>query len=172
MRVVTFDAGLCNMGVCIFNSDTNQIEYLRNINLFAQAKSMPSFPIMAERINTILNEIQLLLNECDVLVMEKQVRVNQKACRVAVHIMSWFTITLPHVKVIEMHAKQKTKHQKIKPGRKYYKDRKIACEQEALSFLIDSKCNSYALSIFLNEPKKDDVADAICMALVYTLQNK
>lgn len=170
MIVATFDAGLCNMGLCIMDTVTNHVIALENIKLFERAVPAPSFHTMAQRINQVLEELFPLLCKCDTVVMEKQVRVNQKASRVTVHIMSWFSIVFPHIKISEMHARHKTEKLGLTTvrGRKYhaYKLRKQACVDEALVFLTETD-NTEALAMFLNEPKKDDISDALCMGICF-----
>lgn len=170
MRIVSFDIGLKNMGVCVLDMCTRKVEWIDVLSVIDAGCKVPAFSQIARKCNAVLEQHLPLLQTCDVVLVEKQVRANPKAVRLAGHVISYASLCLPAASVHEFHARHKTQALGLKANT--YRERKKACVDKALLFLADDALNLDALAHFLVCSKRDDMADALCMALAFSCRKR
>ena len=164
MIISAFDLGVRNFAFIIASVSRNSdvITILEWENFDVNAASW--FEIL-QNVNTILFDYSELFSISDTCLVEKQMtRLNMKASKLSYHVMSFFNIVWPHVKVIEYSAANKTHaftSQKMdKKARKQY------CIDKTVSTFITNK-DYDNLSLLLMDKKLDDKCDTYQMVCSY-----
>lgn len=164
--IAAFDLGVVNFAFIIVDvSIINKpvVILWENINV----NDRNWFNIL-QNVNTVLFEYSDLFSLCDTCLVEKQMtRLNMKASKLSYHVMSFFNIIWPYIKVIEYSAANKTHtftHTKMdKKARKQY------CIDKTLDDLI--RINDLdSLSILLCHKKMDDLSDVYQMVQTYLIK--
>lgn len=163
MIICSFDLGIRNFAfivVYITPSFHANILLWENIDIHAEKW----FDILSN-INKLLFDYEFLFSSCDVCLVEKQMKkLNVKATKLSYHVMSFFNIVWPHVKVIEYSASHKTRtftHQKMTK-----KERKLHCINHTIEILV-SKRDYDNLAHLLCCKKMDDKCDTYQMINSY-----
>lgn len=164
--IAAFDLGVNNFAFIIV--DTTKIQYpkiilWKNVNV----NDTNWFNVL-QNVNTLLFEYAYLFSLCDVCLVEKQMtRLNIKASKLSYHIISFFNIIWPYIKVIEYSAANKTHTFTSKKMDK--KARKIYCIDKTLDDLIRLKDYTH-LAFILCSKKMDDLADVFQMVQTYLIR--
>lgn len=95
-------------------------------------------------------------------------RLNMKASKLSYHVMSFFNIIWPHVKVIEYSAANKTHC--FTNTKMNKKDRKQFCINKTVETFIENK-DFDNLSLLLMDKKLDDKCDTYQMVCSYLEKN-
>lgn len=164
MIISAFDLGTRNFAFIIASmSNENYITILEWENFDVNATSW--FEIL-QNVNTILFNYSELFSISDTCLVEKQMtRLNMKASKLSYHVMSFFNIVWPHVKVIEYSAANKTHAFTNKKMDK--KARKQYCIDKTVdTFIINKDYDN--LSLLLMDRKLDDKCDTYQMVCSYT----
>ena len=164
--IAAFDLGVNNFAfiiVDVTNILKPSIMLWENINV----NDTNWFNVL-QNVNTVLFEHASLFALCKVCLVEKQMtRLNMKASKLSYHVMSFFNIIWPYIKVIEYSAAHKTHtftSQKMdKKARKKY------CIDKTLDDFI--KLNDYkSLGLMMSCKKMDDLADVYQMVQTYLIR--
>lgn len=163
MIISAFDLGVRNFAFIIASvSNDNTINILEWENYDINANNW--FEIL-QNVNSILFNYSELFSICHVCLVEKQMtRLNMKASKLSYHVMSFFNIVWPHVKVIEYSAANKTHtftNQKMSK-----KERKKYCIDKTINSFINNK-DYTNLSLLLMDKKLDDKCDTYQMVCSY-----
>lgn len=166
MIIATFDVGLVNAAVCVFDTCTSTIQMLRRFSVLESGQRVPNLTMRMLQTTEVLESLRDDLMDCEAVYVERQLGINRRALLMAMHVLSWASSRLPNCRVVsEMHAGDKTR--KLGLGVfGAWKERKKACEGVALDFLLATQDkHADILAEFLCEPKRDDLGDVVCMAL-------
>ncbi len=159
MIISSFDLGVKNFAFLIaYINEHKQIKILEWENVDISGETWYD---VLQNVNTLLFQYTSLLSICDICLVEKQMtRLNMKASKLSYHVMSFFNIIWPHVKVIEYSASHKTHtftHNKMTK-----KERKQYCITKTIDTLILKK-DYENLSELLCNKKMDDKCDTYQM---------
>lgn len=163
MIISSFDLGTKNFAYLIARvSNHKDIEILKWENVDISDKNW--FTIL-QNVNIILFNEAELLGLSKVCLVEKQMsRLNVKATKLSYHVMSFFNIIWPYIKVIEYSAANKTRTFTNRKMDK--KERKKYCVDKTIETLA-SKGDYNNLGLLLCEKKKDDKCDVYQMVESY-----
>jgi hypothetical protein len=163
MIISAFDLGVKNFAFIIVSiSNTNDINILKWENVDISANTW--FEIL-QNVNSLLFDYSELLSISNICLVEKQMtRLNMKATKLSYHVMSFFNIVWPHVKVIEYSAANKT-HTFTKQ-KMCKKERKKYCIDKTVDTFIANK-DYTNLSLLLIDKKIDDKCDTYQMVCSY-----
>lgn len=163
MIISSFDLGTKNFAFLIARIDNDKrINILEWENVDVSANTW--FEIL-QNVNNLLHNYGDLLSISDVCLVEKQMtRLNMKATKLSYHVMSFFNIIWPHVKVIEYSAANKTRTFTFTKMTK--KQRKQYCIDKTVDILIE-KNEHDNLAILLCHKKMDDICDTYQMVNSY-----
>lgn len=162
MWVVSFDLGVRNFAYTVAEIKNNSTHIIQWEN---QDISGTTWTDVLHNVNTILFENQHLFSICDICLVEKQMtRLNMKATKLSYHVMSFFNIIWPHVKVKEYSANHKT--HTYTHLRMDKKERKKYCIDKTLLDLIQDK-DYINLGLLLCHKKMDDICDTYQMIKSY-----
>ena len=163
MIILSFDVGIKNLAYCILDSETKDI---LDWNIIDCTSSNLILKLITE-----LDSLNHLL-ESDLILIEKQPSFNPKMRIMSTAIFVYFTLRINHeknkkIKILYYSAKHKLKLCEVKLQKpcktKYANNKKIAIEQTKILL----KNNYSFLNFFLNNKKKDDLADCYLQALSY-----
>ena len=164
MIISAFDLGIKNFAFLIAHVSLRdkRIKILEWENIDISADSW--FEIL-QNVNNVLYDYAYLLSTCDVCLVEKQMtRLNMKATKLSYHVMSFFNIIWPHIKVIEYSAANKTHtftHKKMDK-----KQRKQYCINHTIDILLEQKDYTNLAELLCNK-KIDDKCDTYQMVHSY-----
>lgn len=167
MIVSAFDLGIKNFAFLIADVSLcdKRIKILEWENIDISADTW--FEIL-QNVNTVLHDYSYLLSICEVCLVEKQMtRLNMKATKLSYHVMSFFNIIWPHVKVIEYSAANKTHTFTRKKMDK--KQRKQHCIDHTVDILLEQKDYENLAELLCNK-KMDDKCDTYQMIHSYLLR--
>ena len=161
--ILSFDVGIRNLAYCLIDNSDNDWNIL-DWNIIDCTSSNSILTLIKE-----LDALPHLLNSTTVLI-EKQPSFNPKMRIISGCIYTYFTLRIAHelnrnVKLIFYSAKHKLKHinvEQIKAKTKYSRNKKTAIEET--KFILKE---SDWLNFFLNNKKKDDLADSLLQGLSY-----
>lgn len=170
-RIAAFDLGVRNFAFIVADLKSNaiapefpfSIELWNNVSVAAPCGTPKSkeWDDVLHNVNTTLFAYSNIFSTCDICLVERQMtKLNVKATKLSYHVMSFFSIVWPHVKVIEYSASRKThaftRHKMTKRERKQY------CIDKTTDELLAST-DTASLGLFLSSKKKDDLADVFQM---------
>jgi hypothetical protein len=163
MIISSFDLGTKNFAFLIaYINDYKEIKILEWENIDVSDDKW--FNVL-QNVNDVLYDYSALLSICDVCLVEKQMtRLNMKASKLSYHVMSFFNIIWPHVKVIEYSAAHKTHtftHKKM-----IKKERKMYCVNKTIDTLLFKKDYDNLAELLCNK-KMDDKCDTYQMVDSY-----
>lgn len=164
MIISAFDLGIKNFAFLIahvsYSNRTIKILEWENIDISADTW----FEIL-QNVNSVLFDYSYLLSISDICLVEKQMtRLNMKATKLSYHVMSFFNIIWPHIKVIEYSAANKTHTFTHKRMNK--KERKQYCIDRTIDILLDAKDYENLAELLCNK-KMDDKCDTYQMIHSY-----
>lgn len=164
MIISAFDLGIKNFAFLIaqvsYRDKTIKILEWENIDISADTW----FEIL-QNVNSVLFDYSYLLSISDICLVEKQMtRLNMKATKLSYHVMSFFNIIWPHIKVIEYSAANKTHTFTHKRMNK--KERKQYCIDRTIDILLDEKDYENLAELLCNK-KMDDKCDTYQMIHSY-----
>jgi hypothetical protein len=164
MIISAFDLGIKNFAFLIAHVSLcdKRIKILEWENIDISANTW--FEIL-QNVNTVLYDYSHLLSTCDICLVEKQMtRLNMKATKLSYHVMSFFNIIWPHIKVIEYSAANKTHTFTRKKMDK--KQRKQHCIDHTVDILLEQKDYENLAELLCNK-KMDDKCDTYQMIHSY-----
>lgn len=137
-------------------------DFARDINV--KKLKVNDFISILSVVNNYFDSIVTLISKCDFVIIERQLKTNPYAQRLEQHIVSWFTIKVPSLKVIIYPASHKTSilgaPKKIKgKGRKPL--RKKWCVEECKK-ILEKRKDEKTLTALSRTKKKDDLSDTVC----------
>lgn len=164
--IAAFDLGVNNFAFIIV--DVTKIQYPKIVLWDNVCVNDTNWFNVLQNVNTLLLEHAEFFSLCTVCLVEKQMtRLNMKASKLSYHVMSFFNIIWPWIKVIEYSAANKTHTFTNKKMDK--KARKNYCIDKTLDDLI--KLRDYkSLGLMLSCKKMDDLADVFQMVQTYLIR--
>lgn len=154
MNILTIDVGYKSLAYSIWiNGELNKFDIVDILRNHSYKQS-----IITKNLDKFLYSLGGNFKN---VVIESQFRSNIKAIRLESQIEMWFRVKYPETIVIHFPAKKKYIECDLNIYNSKYKRKKWAIEY------VKKILNKEQTQIFLNLDKKDDVADAIIIGLVY-----
>jgi len=166
MRILSFDVGIKNLAYCIFDSQSQKVQYWNIIDITAKKNDNAC----AHMVNLLDKYSELL--ECDLVLIEKQPSRNNKMRIVEGLLNAYFVIKgitnkeSSIEKVIVYSAKHKLGKDTFR-GKSNYSQRKKLGVFRTEAFLKQYPQTDEFHYMFLNSKKKDDLADSLLQSLSY-----
>lgn len=151
----SFDMGIKNTAMCLESGGV-----ITHAEIFdcTTPKLSPS-----QALSLHLDKHKSKLGSCSVVLIEQQMNTNVAALKLAQHVRSYMEILFPHVKVVDISSRLKTKGA---PKGMTYSQRKKWCVEKATKILEDQG----SPGLISKFAKKDDIADTICQLQAYKLK--
>lgn len=162
MWITSFDLGVKNFAFIITEVRDNKVNIIKWENHDISGNTWTD---VLQNVNEILYENQDFFSICNICLVEKQMtKLNMKATKLSYHVMSFFNIIWPYIKVKEYSANHKTHvytHQRMNK-----KERKQYCVDKTFIDLINDK-DYKNLGLLLCHKKMDDMCDTYQMVKSY-----
>jgi len=189
VQLVAFDIGKKNFAFVIYSCDESstciedfykkgRVVFYKNIDLTYDCKQSRYLdPKLYNNMYTELDKYINYWNNCDIILIEQQMsfgrnRYNTMALKLGQHCYSYFVFkymnSITPKKIIEFPAYHKT--QVLNAPKKMTKPQRKNWSVEWAFHLLHMSDDHYFLHFFLEESKKDDIADCLLMCVAYILK--
>lgn len=168
-RIASFDIGEKNFAYVVCTKTETALKIERLINHNVMMKKKQTIPESCTFLSLILKQ-EHLFQTCTKILVEQQLLKNIRTQRLAQHVWSWFTITLPDVDIVMVPSSLKTqfflgKNKLTSTTRKQWAIEKVWVFFTDPESKVDVDVST--LEYFKSLEKKDDVSDALLQTIAY-----
>ena len=163
--LICIDVGVKNLGLCILNLHTKQIEKWQRVSLYENSKYLPCQNVAY--CHQFVSNYESYFSNATAVVIEKQIRANMRIIESVLHALFYDKTTILHARLVKMHYGLCMKNYRLN-------------KQAAVDFVQAAMDNNnphtenfkYGLDAWREqwnkENKKDDLADSMLLAMYYT----
>lgn len=155
--VVAIDVGVKNLAICAYDFLTSQVVHWDNVSL-TQGKYVPMLNV--QYVRDFVKAHERLFYNAAAVVIERQMRCNMRIIEACLHTMFFDRCTVISAKAVKMHYGLSTRN---------YKGNKAKAVDWARMFVATnaSAITESCAQTFIAASKKDDLADALVLAMYY-----
>lgn len=156
--VIAIDIGIMNLGLCIFDFNTQKIVLWDRCNLTSGNRYVPSNNCLYVR--QFLQRYDLFFKHCYALILERQIRCNMRIIEAVLQMLFYERCHVISARSVKVHFNISTKN---------YRGNKAKAVEWTHAFLNE---NSHVFAdqvkeVFVDHSKRDDLADSLLLLMFY-----